>query len=96
MKNEEQLKSEVYDFWNKSACGTFMVDKEKYTLEYFEQLEQIRYTMQPEIQDFAQFSKARDKKLLEVGVGAGTDFLQWVRSGALPSTPPPRGVGRYG
>ncbi|MFC2132137.1 class I SAM-dependent methyltransferase, partial [Bacteroidota bacterium] len=76
------LKSEVHDFWNKSACGTFMVGKEKYTLEYFEELEQLRYSMQPEIQDFAQFSMAKDKKILEVGVGAGTDFLQWVRSGA--------------
>jgi ubiquinone/menaquinone biosynthesis C-methylase UbiE len=81
-KNNIELKSEVHDFWNKSACGTFMVDKEKYTLEYFEELEQLRYTMQPEIHAFAQFSRANGKKILEVGVGAGTDFLQWVRSGA--------------
>lgn len=82
MKNDEQLKSEVHDFWNKSACGTFLVDKEKYTLEYFEELENLRYSMQPEIHSFAQFSRSKDKRVLEVGVGAGADFLQWVRSGA--------------
>jgi ubiquinone/menaquinone biosynthesis C-methylase UbiE len=60
-----------------------MVDKDKYTLEYFEELEQLRYSMQPEIHAFAQFSRANGKKVLEVGVGAGTDFLQWVRSGAM-------------
>ena len=81
MNEKEQLKNEVHDFWNKSACGTFMVDKEKYTLEYFEELEQLRYSMQPEIHAFAQFPRFYSKKLLEVGIGAGTDFLQWVRSG---------------
>lgn len=83
IKNNDELKKQVHDYWNKSACGTFLVDKEKYTLEYFEELEEIRYKLQPEIHSFAQFSRAHGKKVLEVGVGAGTDFLQWVRSGAL-------------
>ncbi len=81
-RNDKELKNEVRKFWDSSACGTFMVDKEKYTLEYFEELERLRYEMQPEIHAFAQFSRARGKKVLEVGAGAGTDFLQWVRSGA--------------
>jgi ubiquinone/menaquinone biosynthesis C-methylase UbiE len=79
---DEILKSEVHDYWNESACGTFLVDKEKYTLEYFEDLEKLRYSMQPEIPLFAKFKESEGKKILEVGVGAGTDFLQWVRSGA--------------
>jgi ubiquinone/menaquinone biosynthesis C-methylase UbiE len=82
MDKEEKLKSEVHDFWNKSACGTFMVNEEKYTVEYFEELEKLRYNMQPEIPEFARFHEAKGKSVLEVGVGAGTDFLQWVRAGA--------------
>ncbi len=82
MKNGKELKEKVREYWDKSACGTFLVDKEKYTLEYFEEHERIRYEMQPEIHAFAQFSRAWGKKVLEVGVGAGADFLQWVRSGA--------------
>ncbi len=82
MNDNDKLKKQVHDFWNKSACGTFLVDKEKFTKEYFEELEEIRYRMQPEIHAFAQFSRAYGKRVLEVGVGAGTDFLQWVRSGA--------------
>jgi len=83
LKEDEILKSKVHDFWNDSACGTFLVDKEKFTLEYFEDLEKLRYSMQPEIPEFAKFQLAKGKKILEVGVGAGTDFLQWVRAGAL-------------
>ncbi|ROL62146.1 class I SAM-dependent methyltransferase [Bacteroidetes/Chlorobi group bacterium ChocPot_Mid] len=82
-ENDEILKNEVHNFWNQSACGTFLVDKEKYTLEYFEDLEKLRYSMQPEIPIFAKFAESEGKKVLEVGVGAGTDFLQWVRSGAI-------------
>ena len=82
MTEDNDLKSQVHDYWNKSACGTFMVDKEKYTLEYFEELERLRYSMQPEIPEFANFPEGKDKKVLEVGVGAGTDFLHWVRAGA--------------
>jgi len=40
-----------------------------------------RYRIEPEIFAFAQFTRYRGKRLLEVGVGAGTDFLQWVRAG---------------
>jgi ubiquinone/menaquinone biosynthesis C-methylase UbiE len=38
--------------------------------------------MEPEVMGFAQFPRYHGKKMLEVGVGMGTDFLQWVRSGA--------------
>jgi len=80
--NETEIKEQVKAFWNDSACGTYITDKDKYTLEYFEDIELDRYSKQPEIKPFAQFNKFKGKKLLEVGVGAGTDFLQWVRGGA--------------
>ena len=83
MNNEDiTLKDEVKDYWNQQACGTQFTDKDKYTLEYFEEIESNRYKVSPEIFSFAQFTRFRDKKVLEIGVGAGTDFLQWVRAGA--------------
>lgn len=82
MENPE-LKNQVRDFWDNETCGTFLTDKDKFTKDYFEEIEQIRYEMQPEIHKFADFKNGNGKKLLEVGVGAGTDFLQWVRSGAI-------------
>ena len=79
---EEGLKGQVRDYWNRQACGTEFSRGEKYSRRYFDRIEQHRYAVVPEIFSFAQFTRAHDKKVLEVGVGAGTDFLQWVRAGA--------------
>lgn len=81
MKNEE-LKEEVHNFWNKQSCGTQFSNKEKYTKEFFEEIEKDRYSKEPEILSFADFKSGKNKKVLEVGVGAATDFLQWAKNGA--------------
>lgn len=83
MKIEEQLKSEVARYWNQASCGTDHIQETKFSREYFEQIEAHRYAVEPEIFSFAQFTRYAGAKMLEVGIGAGTDFLQWVRAGAL-------------
>ena len=79
------LKAEVKAFWNRGSCDTHHAQSDKFTREYFEQIEEWRYTDQPFIHAFAQFTRYRGKRVLEVGVGAGTDFIQWLRAGALAS-----------
>ncbi|MCX7909146.1 MAG: class I SAM-dependent methyltransferase [Ignavibacteria bacterium] len=79
---ESNLKQEVKNFWNKNVCGTFLTNKEKNSFEYFEDIETKRYEIHPEVFSFAQFTRFHGKKVLEVGIGAGTDFIQWVRAGA--------------
>lgn len=76
-----EFKKKVQNYWNKASCGTEFINKTKYSREYFDTIEEFRYKIEPEIFSFAQFSRFRNKKILEVGVGAGTDFIQWVRSG---------------
>lgn len=78
----EQLKEQVKNYWNKGSCGTELTQQQKFSQAYFEEIEQQRYKIEPEIFAFAQYPRFHGKKVLEVGVGAGTDFLQWVRSGA--------------
>src|SRR3954447_1777874 len=78
----EKLKTEVRDFWNQQSCDTQMAAAPKFSKEYFEQIESFRYRDQPFIHGFAQFSRYRGKRVLEVGFGAGTDFIQWLRAGA--------------
>jgi SAM-dependent methyltransferase len=80
--NKDELKSAVIAYWNEEACGTNAATSTKFTREYFDEIEEYRYTVEPEIFSFAQFPRFRDQRVLEVGIGAGTDFLQWVRSGA--------------
>ncbi|MGN6555784.1 MAG: class I SAM-dependent methyltransferase [Verrucomicrobiota bacterium] len=81
----KKLKNEVKAFWNQQSCDTWHTGEGKFTREYFEQIEQWRYRDQPFIHSFAQFSRYHGKRVLEVGFGAGTDFIQWLRAGAIAS-----------
>jgi ubiquinone/menaquinone biosynthesis C-methylase UbiE len=76
------IKQQVREYWNTQPCGTQFSESAKFTREYFDDIEAHRYFIEPDIFSFAQFTRFRDKKILEVGIGAGSDFVQWVRSGA--------------
>lgn len=79
------LKEKVHDFWNQQSCDTQAAQSEKFSKTYYEEIEQFRYYDQPFIHSFAQFTRYSGKKVLEVGFGAGTDFIQWLRAGARVS-----------
>src|SRR5262249_8168789 len=76
------LKAEVKAFWNRRSCDVVFARSEKFSRQYFEEIENWRYSDQPFIHSFAQFTRYHGKKVLEVGFGAGTDFVQWLRAGA--------------
>jgi len=78
----EGLKEQVREFWNRQSCGTENAVATKFTRDYFEQLEAHRYFDQAYIHAFAQFTRYHGKRVLEVGFGPGTDFIQWLRAGA--------------
>lgn len=80
-----ELKERVRGFWNEQSCDTQVARSAKFSREYFEEIESFRYFDQPFIHSFAQFTRYRGKKVLEVGFGAGTDFIQWLRAGAIAS-----------
>lgn len=75
-------KATVRDYWNREACDTVVATAPKFSREYFEEIEAYRYGKDPHVLSFAQFTRYHGKRVLEIGVGAGTDFLQWVRAGA--------------
>jgi ubiquinone/menaquinone biosynthesis C-methylase UbiE len=79
----DALTSQVHEFWNKASCDTHIAAADKFTKSYFEEIETYRYYDQPFIHKFAQFSRYRGKEVLEIGFGAGTDFIQWLRAGAV-------------
>ncbi|NNN06034.1 MAG: class I SAM-dependent methyltransferase [Elusimicrobia bacterium] len=77
------LKEEVRRFWDKVPCGTRDVRLTEGSPEYFSAIEQDRDAKEPFIADFARFSEQRGKRVLEVGFGAGTDFVRFARAGAV-------------
>jgi SAM-dependent methyltransferase len=76
------LKDAVRDHWERETCGTRYGTSAERRL-YFEEIEESRYGIEPYIPAFARFEEGRDLKVLEIGVGAGSDFSQWVKNGAI-------------
>ena len=79
------LKTEVKAFWNRGSCDTQHAQAPKFSREYFDQIEQRRYATSSLIHSFAQFTRYHGKRVLEVGFGAGADFVQWLKAGAVAS-----------
>lgn len=72
----------VREWWESHVCGSQNATAEKFSKEYFTEIEHHRYAQEPFIQQFAEFERYKGKSVLEVGIGAATDFTQWVRAGA--------------
>lgn len=71
-------KEAVRDFWNAEPCGTRYLEQH----EDFEAHSRARYRLEPHILDFAQFQSARGLRVLEIGVGMGADYVEWLTAGA--------------
>jgi len=76
--NEHALKEEVRDFWNADPCGSrYLGDRAD-----FEAHARARYQLEPYIHEFAGFAQSGGQRVLEVGVGMGADYLEWLKAGA--------------
>ena len=83
---ERTLNERVRDFWESEPNGTAPSVAPRPGSDrraWFDAIEARRYELEPFIHAAAQFPRYRGKAVLEVGVGVGTDHLQWARAGAL-------------
>jgi len=69
--------------WNSRACGELEGDKN--SANYFIRVENDRYSQQPWQQSYFRFDAFAGQRVLEIGVGQGTDLIQFARSGAVCS-----------
>ncbi len=78
VQNGISQKNEVRRFWDADPCGTRYLEQR----QDFEAHARRRYGLEPHIAEFADFKSARGKKVLEIGVGMGADYLEWLKAGA--------------
>lgn len=75
-------KVHVRDFWDRTPCGTRGNPHPVGTRDFFDWIEREREEREPFIARFARWPEWRDRAVLEMGVGAGTDFIKFARAGA--------------
>ena len=78
---DRSAKEQVRDFWDEAACGESLYLKGSAAADYAAQSAQ-RYALEPYIADFARFDAAKDKDVLEIGVGLGADHQRFAAAGA--------------
>jgi SAM-dependent methyltransferase len=74
-------KEAVRAHWEQEPCGTRGVQTSD-RRRMLDEVEKTRYAREPFIFDFARFRLGVGLRVLEVGVGAGSDFANWARHGA--------------
>jgi 2-polyprenyl-3-methyl-5-hydroxy-6-metoxy-1,4-benzoquinol methylase len=82
MKTKESIKKDVNKYWNDRPCNIRHSKKEFCSREYFNEVEEKKYFVEPHIPKFAEFNKWQGKRVLEIGGGIGTDSINFARNGA--------------
>lgn len=72
----------VEHFWDARPCNISHSRQPVGSREYFAEVEARKFFVEPHIPQFAQFERWRDKRVLEIGCGIGTDTINFARHGA--------------
>ena len=84
-KNDDDSLSAARAQWNNTACGTgdYLNHVVPETLEWFDAIRHSRYHITDKwMLENIDFSSGKDKKVLEIGHGIGSDLLTWSENGA--------------
>lgn len=74
--------NKIQEFWDKRPCNIRHSTSKFGTKKYFDEVEKRKYFVESHIPQFAEFKKWKNKRVLEIGCGIGTDTVNFLRNGA--------------
>jgi ubiquinone/menaquinone biosynthesis C-methylase UbiE len=76
------IQSTVREYWDTRPCGAEEPNIVSSSAQFFDAYARIRYEREAEIENFAEFWRWAGRRVLEVGVGMGSDFVRFAKAGA--------------
>jgi len=69
---------QIEEFWDNNLCGESFVNAPYLSKEFFDIYTSFRYRKTHHIPEYIDWDSARNKDVLEIGLGIGADATQWA------------------
>lgn len=77
-----QIEDKIVEYWNRQPCNIRHGTSPVGTPEFYAEVSERRFRVEPHIREFAGFHHWQGKRVLEVGCGIGSDAEEFSKHGA--------------